>query len=340
MAYVDAPRWASPDSARVGGSWSGLSYVRPLDRPMLAAGPYGVREIGSKSDKRAPRPSAIYWFFRSCLVGLPLLRSSSCFPHLPDSFFAFRFSPFAARSGGSRTRRSPFSRPRPSAPSCWRAPPRPIFGLRANIGSVISPPDRVLDDRHCSHDQEPPEIAAHLRYPAQPRLAAGGMLPTRPSQAEKSRPRRKLFGGAKACSAIAVIGPMPGIVISRAVSSHSRRPGVSGESVDQSSSSPIRPRSSRPSSTTASAGHSSRPRASRPAAGSGPCPAEHDAVLGEVTPERVDRLRALPHQQVTCVKEHRRHRCAVSDLTATKSWSPRCAASGSFRGSSLVALEP
>ncbi len=35
---------------------------------------------------------------------------------------------------------------------------------------------------------------------------------TRPSQAEKSRPRRKLsIGGAKACSASAVIGPIPGI---------------------------------------------------------------------------------------------------------------------------------
>ena len=33
---------------------------------------------------------------------------------------------------------------------------------------------------------------------------------TRPSQAEKSRPRRKLsIGGAKACSAIAVTGPIP-----------------------------------------------------------------------------------------------------------------------------------
>ena len=40
---------------------------------------------------------------------------------------------------------------------------------------------------------------------------------TRPSQAEKSRPRRKLsVGGAKACNATAVTGPMPGIVIRRA----------------------------------------------------------------------------------------------------------------------------
>ena len=43
---------------------------------------------------------------------------------------------------------------------------------------------------------------------------------TRPSQAEKSRPRRKLsIGGAKAWMAGAVIGPIPGIVVSRAASS-------------------------------------------------------------------------------------------------------------------------
>ncbi len=48
--YVDAPRWASPDSEL--GRWQlgqVLSYVRPLDAALLAAGPYGVREIGSKS---------------------------------------------------------------------------------------------------------------------------------------------------------------------------------------------------------------------------------------------------------------------------------------------------
>jgi len=46
---------------------------------------------------------------------------------------------------------------------------------------------------------------------------------TRPSQAAKSRPRRKLSsGGANACSAIAVIGPTPGMVISRAASSSDR----------------------------------------------------------------------------------------------------------------------
>ena len=48
--YVDAPRWASLDSEL--GWWQPgqvLSYVRPLGAAMLAAGPYGVREIGSKS---------------------------------------------------------------------------------------------------------------------------------------------------------------------------------------------------------------------------------------------------------------------------------------------------
>jgi hypothetical protein len=62
------------------------------------------------------------------------------------------------------------------------------------------------------------------------------------------------IGGAKACNAIAVTGPTPGIVISRAVSSHSRalvRSSRSSPSIFSSSSS-IRPSSSRPSSATAS----------------------------------------------------------------------------------------
>ena len=47
-----------------------------------------------------------------------------------------------------------------------------------------------------------------------------GRRGTRPSQAEKSRPRRKLsIGGAKAWSAIALIGPIPGMVMSRAACS-------------------------------------------------------------------------------------------------------------------------
>ena len=73
--------WTPPDGQarirnRVGGSL--VRYCRMsglLMQPLLAAGPYGVRKIGSKSDKRAPRPSATYWFFRSRLVDrLPLPR--------------------------------------------------------------------------------------------------------------------------------------------------------------------------------------------------------------------------------------------------------------------------
>ena len=46
---------------------------------------------------------------------------------------------------------------------------------------------------------------------------------TRPSQAEKSRPRRKLsIGGAKAWIAIALIGPIPGTLIRRLASSSCR----------------------------------------------------------------------------------------------------------------------
>ena len=39
-----------------------------LMRHLLAAGPYGVREIGSKSKRRARWPFEGYWFFRARLV--------------------------------------------------------------------------------------------------------------------------------------------------------------------------------------------------------------------------------------------------------------------------------
>ena len=114
---------------RVGG-WL-VSYCRMsglLMQPSLAAGPYGVREIGSKSESRARWPSGASWFVRPRLVDrLPLPVPTSC-PHLPT---ASLLSPLSFRRSLRRQRepgRSPFSwsAPRPSAPSCWRAPPPPV----------------------------------------------------------------------------------------------------------------------------------------------------------------------------------------------------------------------
>ncbi len=94
-----------------------------------------------------------------------------------------------------------------------------IFGLRATIlashGSVISPRRIAFWTTAMA-----PVIKSRLRsrWPIFDVLPSLGLPPvvccrgTRPSQAEKSRPRRKLsIGGAKACSASAVIGPIPGI---------------------------------------------------------------------------------------------------------------------------------
>ena len=77
----------------------------------------------------------------------------------------------------------------------------------------LAPVDRLADDRHGPRQQEPPQVAlAHLRYPAQPRLAPVVCCRgTRPSQADNSHLRPKLsIGGAKASMAWAVIGPTPG----------------------------------------------------------------------------------------------------------------------------------
>ena len=78
-------------------------------------------------------------------------------------------------------------------------------------------------DRHRARDQKPPEVAlAHLGYLAQPGLAAGRVLPwerARAMRRSRARARKLSIGGAKACSAIAVIGPTPGIVMRRTASS-------------------------------------------------------------------------------------------------------------------------
>ena len=61
-----------------------------LMRLLLAAGPYGVREIGSKSLKRAQCPSAGRWFFRPRLLDrLPLLVPYVLLPTSPGAFSAF-----------------------------------------------------------------------------------------------------------------------------------------------------------------------------------------------------------------------------------------------------------
>ena len=103
MAYVDAPRWASPDSEP--SRWQPgqvLSYVRPLDAALVGRGP---RMVFVRSDPNRtsglPGPPPFTGFsdpVLSTVCPYPVL--ASC-PHFPDSFFAFRFSPFAARSGGS-----------------------------------------------------------------------------------------------------------------------------------------------------------------------------------------------------------------------------------------------
>jgi hypothetical protein len=77
---VDAPKWASADSEP--SWWQLAKYCRMsglLKQRCLAAGPYGVREIGSNSPQRAQRPSILHWFFRSRLVDrLPLPVPASC----------------------------------------------------------------------------------------------------------------------------------------------------------------------------------------------------------------------------------------------------------------------
>ena len=109
---------------------------------------------------------------------------------------------------------------------------------------------------------------------------------TRPSQAEKPRPRRKLsIGGMNAWMASGVIRPTPGIIISRAVASSSL-----GLVQSFGSSLSIRPSNSLTQlddRLRQAAGRVLERRIQLP--DPGPALRGHDAVLGEVAPERVDR---------------------------------------------------
>ena len=205
--------------------------------------------------------------------------------------------------------RFPFSlAPRGRAPCGWRAQRRPACASWA-----CSPAGAPARDRRtrpggwCSGS------------PTSPRPPAGGASPgpffdilpsrglpavlcwrgVRPSQAEKSRPLRKVSsGGAKAWSASAVIGPTPGTVIARTASSSSRAAARSTRSRQPSGSGTIRPAAAPPSRAPAPA-ETFPPRLKRPGQtvymrrtlGS------HKAELRKMAPQRVDRLRALAHQQ-------------------------------------------
>ena len=222
----------------------------------------------------------------STVCPYPFLRPAA---HIsPTASLPFAPSPFAARSGGSANPVGLLSRgQRPDYPC------RPVGErhrdqhLRLTCQHPGQPrirdlaaPARVLDDRHGSRDQEASQVSlSHLRYPAQPRLAARGVL-----SRHEADPGRE-------------VAPVPEAL-------HRRREGLEGQRGDRSDSRDRhQPRRlfvlarARPELPVESVdlvielpdppeeqpaqlddrlrqAHSSRPRASRPAAGSGPCPAE------------------------------------------------------------------
>ena len=145
-----------------------------------------------------------YWFSRPGLVDhlpLPVLRPA----HIPDSF-----PPFARVKRWREPGRSPSSSPAPPR----RASSACGLASRPARGSAVSPRRTA-----CRTTVMAPVIKSRprSRWPLFDILPSLGLPPvvccrgTRPNQAAKSRPRRKLsIGGAKACSAIAVTGPTLG----------------------------------------------------------------------------------------------------------------------------------
>ena len=179
---VDAPVDASGFFGRLGKFGQVLSCVRPLDAArhtpralmeMRGPGPNRLSELES-----SPRKAG---FSRSRLVDrlpLPVLRPA----RIPDSY-----PRFAILSGGFE-RGSPVDLPlRRQRPDDARHPvgqrhrdkhPRLARQHPGQPGvRRLAASDRVPNDRHGACDQQPPKIAlAHLRYLAQPRLAAGRVL--------------------------------------------------------------------------------------------------------------------------------------------------------------------
>ena len=102
-----------------------------------------------------------------------------------------------------------------------------FLGLRASMRASHEP-SRTRRRMAQRISAAAPTINSRLksRWPILDILPSRGLPPveccrgTSPSQAEKSRPRRKLsIGGAKAWIAVALIGPIPGMVIRRRASS-------------------------------------------------------------------------------------------------------------------------
>ena len=168
----------------------------------------------------------------------------------------------------------------------------------------------MLNDRHGSRDREPSQVSlAHLRYPAQPRLAAGGVLPrheAEPSREVAAAPEalhrrceglqrhsgdrshsgdrhqpRYLFVPLCARLEFAV---EPIDLLIEFIDPPEQQPAQFGDRLRQA--------------TVPVFEHRDQPPDLDPALGS------DNAVLGEVAPQRVDRLRPLAHQQVTRAKEH------------------------------------
>ena len=216
---------------------------------MVAAGLHGDARTGSISLLRARRRLEGPPVFPIPSRRLFALALSSVFPASPatptsalsqakveprkNSFFISTFvpaAPAAARLPGGRGSSAAFLRRRdgPDHPrhlvrqrrrDQHRRFPVQQRGQPRIVGSA---PKRPADDRDRPGNGQPPEVALpHLRNPAELRLPpVEHWRGTRPSQAEKSRPRRKpSIGGAKAWIAMAQTGPIPGMAVKRFASS-------------------------------------------------------------------------------------------------------------------------
>ena len=124
----------------------------------------------------------------------------------------------ASRDGTPPDASSP---PMQFGPSCWpRRPLRPdVGGVEQSCQPGLGPSRAwTIPQPSRANDQEAAKVSiALLADPAEPRLAACGILPRhKPSQAANSRPLLNMPGSATvAAIAEAITGPMPGMVAKR-----------------------------------------------------------------------------------------------------------------------------
>ena len=289
-----------------------------------AAGLYGDTRTGSISGPSARRHPGSAWFSRSRLIDrLPLPLASACL-HPEPAPDPIRGRLAAPRSGGCGSpvgfllhRQRPEDARRPVG-ECNRDQLQLLRVARQHPrkhGSCTMPcltAFRITDIAPTTNRRLRSRWPIFEIFPSRGLPAVVCWRGTRPSQAEKSRPRRKLAsGGARAWIARAEIGPTP----ARSSPAPPLRPAghrrATPCSAPRSCDRALRsaPAAARPARAPSPEASSPGPRSPAPACGHEPDPSGNHPELRKMAPECIDRLRALADRKIANPELH--HACLL-----------------------------